>query len=269
MQIVLSTLNIKDWYLFIHDRNHLVLSDADIYGSEQIDVDIDRSIYYKYAITQTETIFISQENDKCLTAKEIEEVNTLECLEINIDSLLNCTIPWRSKKNPKEKPLCSHAWEYDQYLANSLKYMDPDSLNNIAKCNPGCNRYEYSTKLTRKGSFTDLDEDTSKIVLFEFFYNQYEVQVREHVWAYDHLNLISDIGGWLGLLLGYSILGFYDTLKYILGDVKKKLTQKRHLAKTTTPNSNEMTKTSKAIQVEPCQFEKHIRHASCGKTDLH
>ena len=252
MKIVLSTLNINWWSLFIHDRNHLVLSDVVIYGNEQIAVDIDRSIHYQYAITPTETTFISQENDQCLTVKEIEEVNTRECLEIHIDSLLNCTLPWRSKKTPQGKPLCSHAWEYDQYLANSFKFLDPNSLKNIAKCYPGCNRYEYSLKLQRKTALRDLDnyKDT---VEFDFFYDQYEIQVREHVYAYDSLNLVSDFGGWLGLLLGYSILGFYETLVFILGNAKKTLTRKRQLTKNTTPNSNEMTKTSKAIQVEPCQ----------------
>ena len=256
MQITLSTENIWAWSLWVHDRNHLVVSDAGIYGSEPIDVVYDmQSLQLRYAVTATETISINEKSDQCLTAKEIEEVNTQECLEIHIDSVLKCTLPWLSKKYPhEEKPLCSHAWEYDQYLANSLKYFDPDSLRNTAKCNPGCKRYEYSTKLKRKGTLRNMEEeDTSQFVQFEFFYEQYEIQVREHVYAYDGLNLFSDFGGWLGLLLGYSILGFYDTLLSILGDVKKKLTQKRHLAKTTPPNSDEMTKTAKAIQVEPSE----------------
>ena len=258
MKIVLSSLNIEFWTLFLHDGNHFVFSDAKIFGNDMIGVDLQNALYpdyyYEtYAVTPTETTFISEENDQCLTVKEIKEVNTCECFEIHIDSQLNCTLPWRSKKTTQEKPLCSHAWEYDQYTANSFKFMDPDSLKNMAKCNPGCNRYEYFTKLKNKGTSRGLDKDSSQFVQFEFFYEQYEIQVREHVYAYDGLNLFSDIGGWLGLLLGYSILGFYDTLTSILGDVKKKLTQKRHLAKTTHPNSDELTKSSKAIKVEPSE----------------
>ena len=254
MKIVLSTLNMNYWALLIHDGNHFVHSDARIYGSDKFVVDLHKVFYpdhyYTYAVTPTETTFISEENDQCLTAKEIEEVNTRECLEIHIDSLLNCTLPWRSKKTPQEMPLCSHAWEYDQYRANSFKFRDPYALKNIAKCYPGCNRYEYSLKLQRKTALRDLDnyKDT---VEFDFFYDQYEIQVREHVYAYDSLNLVSDFGGWLGLLLGYSILGFYDSLTSILNHVKKKLTHKRQLARRTEPE--EKANPSKAILVEPCQ----------------
>ena len=267
MRIVLSTLNIDKWNLWIHDRNHLVLSDASTYGSDRFSADFDKSAYpdhfYKYAVTPIETTFINEKNDQCLTAKEIAEVNTFECLERHIDSFLNCTLPWRSKQVPQDMPFCSDAWEYDLYVTYSVKYMDPDSMKNIAKCYPGCNRYEYSLKLQGKVALRDLDKDKDTVE-FDFYYNQYEIQVREHAYAYDSLNLISDLGGWLGLLLGYSILGFYDTLVFILSNVKMKFNRKRQLAETTPPNSDEMTKTSKAIQVELLHDDNisDFRHAS-------
>ena len=186
---------------------------------------------------------------------------------MHIDSLLNCTLPWRSKRYLHKKPLCSQAREYDQYLFNRFNYRDPDSLKNIAKCYPRCIRYQYTIKLFLKeigltsagitnyvGKTWGFDVNTSNLVQFEFFYGHYEMQVREHVYDYTFLNLVSDFGGWLGLLLGYSILGFYDTLVLILGNVKKTMTQKRHLAttpnKTTYQKPDEMIKTSKAIQVD-------------------
>ena len=93
--------------------------------------------------------------------------------------------------------------------------------------------------------------------MLNFFLLQHHIPVREHVYAYDVLNLVSDLGGWLGLLLGYSILGFYDTLVVILGNVKKTITRKRQITTTvkltTIPKCDELVKTSKAIQVEPYQ----------------
>ena len=35
--------------------------------------------------------------------------------------------------------------------------------------------------------------------------------MKEEYYTYDISNLIADFGGFLGLLLGYSILGLYDT----------------------------------------------------------
>ena len=45
MKIVLSTLNINWWSLFIHDGNHLVLFDAGIFGNDKIDVDLQNALY--------------------------------------------------------------------------------------------------------------------------------------------------------------------------------------------------------------------------------
>ena len=162
----------------------------------------------------------------------------MECLEMHKDSLLNCTLPWRSERDHHKKPLCSHAREYDQYLDIIFKYMDPDSLTNGAKCYPRCIRYEYTTKLfwKERGGIFGFDGNTSNLVQIQFFYGHYEMQVRKHVYDYDELNLVSDFGGWLGILLGYSILGFYDTLVIILVNVKNSMARKGQFAMTANYN---------------------------------
>ena len=261
---------------FIHDRNHFFLSDAAIFGIDKIGVELGKSWYpdhfYAYAFTPIDTTFINEKNDQCVSAKEIEGVNILECWERYIDSTLNCTLPWRTNEFPPKKSLCSHKWEYNDYLANCHKYSEPHALRNIAKCNPGCKRYEYTTKLFRKAALRDLDKNTSNMLMLDFFLLQHHIPVREHVHDYDALNLVSDFGGWLGLLLGYSILGFYDTLLFIIGNVKKTMTRKRQM--TTTPNETtgqkpgEMIKTSKAIQVELCQ-EDNITGMQAMENKIH
>ena len=66
-----------------------------------------------------------------------------------------------------------------------------------------------------------MDDSHPGVLELNFFYHQYEVPVRKHVYAYDRSNLISDIGGYLGLLLGYSILTFYDMLVFVIGEMVK------------------------------------------------
>ena len=66
--------------------------------------------------------------------------------------------------------------------------------------------------------------------MLRFYYNQWEVLVRDHVYDYDELNLVADFGGWLGILLGYSLLGFYDTFEYVAVNLKRKLNTKSQLA---------------------------------------
>ena len=48
----------------------------------------------------------------------------------------------------------------------------------------------------------------------EFFltFVQSEIQIIKRIWIYDFSNLLADIGGFLGLLLGASIYTFADLL---------------------------------------------------------
>ena len=255
MKVVLATTNVDTWALWIHDRNHFILSGASIYGSEKLDFFFGRSWYpddYTYAVIPTETNFIDQKDDQCLSQNHMAKENLWQCLEKYRDSLMNCTLPWHSKKVPYGPPSCQLPHEYDQF-ANLPRRSDPYWIKNVAKCSPGCKRYGYSTKLYDLGSKKEISES----MVLKLFYNQYEVPVIEHVYAYDRWNLISDFGGYLGLLLGYSILAFYDTLVFIIVYVKKTLTRKRKLVKTSL-NHDELANTSTTVQDKPCQDDNII-----------
>ena len=229
MWLTLSSVNLTGWILIIHDLNNIVFANTKIYGSDELSLEINAlsAGFYRYEVVPTETTFIAQENDPCISAKDLEQEKVFHCLEGYKDSLLNCTLPWRHKNSAKQLPLCSHPGEYDKFVATLRGHKDPDSIKNDAKCRPTCTRYAYSTRLYEKRGLKRSDS-----VVISFFYNQYEVPVREHVWDYDWVNLVSDFGGWLGILLGYSILGFYDTLGFVLGNVKKTMTRGRQLTTT-------------------------------------
>ena len=55
-----------------------------------------------------------------------------------------------------------------------------------------------------------------------FYYASNKIRVKEEYYTYDSSNLIADFGGYLGLLLGYSILGFYDTAATVLISMRAK-----------------------------------------------
>ncbi len=51
---------------------------------------------------------------------------------------------------------------------------------------------------------------------------QTEMVVEEEAYVYDGDNLIADVGGYLGLLLGASIMSFYDAFVHVLVVAKDK-----------------------------------------------
>ena len=50
-------------------------------------------------------------------------------------------------------------------------------------------------------------------LVLEFYYRKSKYDITSEYLAYDIGNVIADIGGFLGLLLGYSLFGFYDIAK--------------------------------------------------------
>ena len=88
-------------------------------------------------------------------------------------------------------------------LAHKTEYIEK-----VAKCTPGCKRVEYSAKLHNTAPDASLSDQWGLAI----FFAKDKFPVKEQFYVYDTPNLIADFGGYLGLLLGYSLLGFYDTL---------------------------------------------------------
>ena len=55
--------------------------------------------------------------------------------------------------------------------------------------------------------------------VFECFFGKDRFPIREQYSTYDFQNLLADFGGYLGLLLGYSLLGFYDIVTELIEQV--------------------------------------------------
>ena len=220
----MATKDLHAWSINLHDRNHMVITEASIYGSKKL------GFYFKVPwynnnniimveVIPTETNYIDREQDHCRSPREMVEENVWQCLEKYRNSFMNCTLPWLSNNMPQGDPLCQHPEEYEQYLdlEAKLEPMFPSKIQSNAKCNPGCRRYGYGTTMYERG-IGGINSTNMTICLY---YNQFEFPVIDHVYAYDHLHLIADFGGYLGLLLGYSILGFYDTFSSILAKIRK------------------------------------------------
>ena len=65
--------------------------------------------------------------------------------------------------------------------------------------------------------YMDLTDDGANMEIF-LFATSTEIEVKERVWLYDGNDLVADIGGFLGLLLGASIYTLADLL---LSNVEK------------------------------------------------
>ena len=220
MEIKLSAKGILTWIINVHYLNHLTHGILMTFGAAYIEPDIQRMGGFQsyYEITPTEFEYLDTEDDPCI--KEDEKVNLWECLEQNhIAAKLNCTLPWLSDD---KKPLCTKPGEYNNYhsLYSKVMNFDTDQVNKVGKCSPKCLRDEYSLR-----HWQTYETGTEDAWTLAVFFAKDRFHLRQQYYTYDFSQFLADFGGYLGLLLGSSIMGFYDTFmvlfKKIFGNSRK------------------------------------------------
>ena len=88
--------------------------------------------------------------------------------------------------------------------------------NHLTKlfCKQTCALQEYHPELTYDKIKTNSENTNSTLVLYLELKNQNE-EKHEDYYVYDWIAFLSDFGGVVGLLLGYSLLTFYDQVKVV------------------------------------------------------
>ena len=214
----MSTKDIYSFRLDVHYKNHHTNGQLTMYGNELLSIvpPKEGGIDITYEVTPTEIIFLGQEKEPCVAnGQSNNSIDIDKCLDKYIDSHLNCTLPWQAMDGTGDhQAFCQYPDEYDQYvqlLYDEVYNFDIQSISSIANCIPSCIRHEYflKHKETRQKTW----ENSSTI---QFYFGKYLFTVKKQYYTYNFQDFLADFGGYLGLLLGYSILGFYDTLTDIV-----------------------------------------------------
>ena len=189
------------------------------YGSELIRYTPDKNnrLHETYEITSDEVTYIAKDNEHCNECYNINEVDFDHCFLEHVSSQMNCTLPWKTLNASLETPLCMYPGENKHFMniVPLIYGLDEETIFKVTGCMPCCTRNEISAKLVS----TDIIDknhqyyykDVDNYLIMMFYYANNKIRVKEEYYTYDISNLIADFGGFLGLLLGYSILGLYDT----------------------------------------------------------
>ena len=221
----------------MHDPNHYTGSTLRLYGKEYIDIEpsIVSGRWIKYQVEPTEVNHINQGNNPCIEEKN-NRTDIWDCITDHMYSTMNCTLPWKMKTSD---PLCSFSEEYDIFWSETMNALSHTTnyIEKVAKCIPGCRRLEYSAKLQGSGQieFTSAAQasgktDYSDEIELQLYFAKDKFLVKEQFYIYDIADLLADFGGYLGLFLGYSLLGFYEPLMDLieyLTKICKKTCKKR------------------------------------------
>ena len=114
-------------------------------------------------------------------------------------------------------PLCETEAQYKQLLNLTTTLLRAGGFggHRLTKCPIRCSNYVYriATSVDFKQEVTAAEKDILSVNLY-IAADSYEV--KEEVLRYTRGDLIADIGGYLGLLLGSSVLAMYDSTAVLL-----------------------------------------------------
>ena len=216
--MILSTENIQRWQIVIHFYNHLAFAETKRFGSETVVFFIDPKstlTISSYELFVTDVTHIDRDDNPCVEEEE-GHVDLWQCLEEHI-SPANCTLPWKLQSG-NLTPFCSHPEDLDRLVSDyeEVFFMDTESIMKSTECRPSCKRNEY----TMKHHSTDIEEKETEgeggVWHAQFFFGRDQFPVVEHYYTYDFSAFVADFGGYLGLLLGHSLLAFFDTVAPLL-----------------------------------------------------
>ena len=118
--------------------------------------------------------------------------------------------------------LPSETWKFKN-ITTQLENANANTIYELTGCLASCERNEYE--------ITDVSFTTQRAnecqggkldLHLEFEMSKGSYKEEEQYFLYDYNSFIADVGGFLGLLLGYSMLGIYDEFEILLMTFKHK-----------------------------------------------
>ena len=160
---------------------------------------------------QIDTIKIGKPNYKC---DEYNSNSFMHCMENYYSRKLGCILPWSLNNSLKYARLniCEGKEKFEQFKNVAMNILKPDKSNELI--NEGCfipNCVQRSWKIKKE---KDIDEERNGELPTGFEFEWLEpskVLFREDVKLYTLVNFFGEVGGYLGLLLGESLLSYIIT----------------------------------------------------------
>ena len=159
---------------------------------------LDQDRFYQGLITVKKHRKMSQKLRPC-NAESNYSFN--QCIRDFIAEDIGCYMPWETQNNPKTN-VCSDVESIKKYQTITFNIASESTYESLVErtgCIAPCDYMEYNLAAPLR-SYSGVDR------ILEIYFVDDKVSLEEEILSYNLVSLISDIGGSLGLFLGFSFL---------------------------------------------------------------
>ena len=194
--------------IFIYQKDEMFIpNDKWVYGSykKTIIMEPNTSYQYQYHVIQHEIITLDQPAQRC--HEPDNSLNISSCISEYIIRTFNCSIPLLGNHKAMEKFNITESIEalnFKNYLAEKAEF----GIFQETGCMPSCDRRQIELDLI----LTRIKTEEAPSVWLKFGYRDAVYNLNEEYLVYDWDLFTADIGGYLGLILGFSLFSVYQML---------------------------------------------------------
>ena len=194
--------------IFIYQKHQMFIpSEKWLYGSDKkrIIMEPNTSYQYQYHVFQDEVITLDQPAQRCHVPDDSPSIST--CIEEYMRKKFNCLLPLLGNHGDMET--CSYndtvdAMKFKDLLAVKAEF----EIFKETGCMPSCDRRQIKLELIS----SRVENKKVPEIWFWFGYRDAVYNLNEEYLVFDYDLFTADIGGYLGLSLGFSFLSMYQIL---------------------------------------------------------
>ena len=197
--------NALQYEIFFHDPEYffLTLNPSAIPGLRLIVKPT--NVYGEARHDSIEIIERNNMNVENMPCNEDKNYSLSSCIRKDVESKVGCRMPWKGGNGQS----CSTVQHFSQYqiLYEKLALMEIGDVTNLTNCPLPCSyriiRFVGNPKIFPNSKATNFSSYSINLVSTNIV-----VETEELIYSFS--NLVSDIGGSLGLFLGFSFLMIWD-----------------------------------------------------------
>jgi len=186
---------VDEIYLFLHPKGHapFVVSGVSVEDFREIDVKADEVV----VITLKKEVVTFKHGEMC-------NEDAFDCIKRGFQGELACYLPqFKHWADGQALKVCSNATKV-KHFSSAASVVEVSQKKNCGKM---CVKEQFDAKVARR-HWGKPRENFVNTAHLRVFYSDTSVEKTEEILLYDLSNIVSAVGGSLGLFLGFSCLNF-------------------------------------------------------------